>query len=200
MKIYLTALLVPFMMGSALAAPSFKVLSIGDGDTLRLTSEDGIKTVRLACIDAPERAQVPYGEKSRKALQGLLPLGSTVGIRPITTDRYGREIAEVFVGARNINLQMVASGDAFIYRAFLKNCDKASYQQAENSAKAKKLGVWSTLGGIVKPWDWRHSSNKKSRYSCKSLSKEEALQLYGQGHTYLDKNNDGIPCNNRNND
>ena len=33
-------------------------------------------TVRLACIDAPESAQAPFGQKSRQYLQQRLPIGS----------------------------------------------------------------------------------------------------------------------------
>ena len=39
------------------------VLSIGDGDTIRVRQAGKALTVRLACIDAPESAQTPYGQK-----------------------------------------------------------------------------------------------------------------------------------------
>ena len=35
------------------------VLSIGDGDTIRVRQAGKALTVRLACIDAPENAQAP---------------------------------------------------------------------------------------------------------------------------------------------
>ena len=55
------------------------VISIGDGDTIRV-QQDGRKiTVRLACIDAPEMAQ-----------QLRVPIGSEVRLDVKTTDRYGR--------------------------------------------------------------------------------------------------------------
>jgi len=52
------------------AAAELKVLSIGDGDTIRVTTPTGTKktTVRLACIDAPETSQAPYGNAARLAL------------------------------------------------------------------------------------------------------------------------------------
>jgi endonuclease YncB( thermonuclease family) len=37
------------------------VLSIGDGDTIRVRINGKPNTVRLACIDAPETAQSPMG-------------------------------------------------------------------------------------------------------------------------------------------
>ena len=35
-------------------------------------------TVRLACIDAPETAQAPYGQQARAYLQQRLPIGCPV--------------------------------------------------------------------------------------------------------------------------
>ncbi len=46
--------------GSAQALKG-EVLSIGDGDTIRVRQAGKAMTVRLACIDAPEMAQRPYG-------------------------------------------------------------------------------------------------------------------------------------------
>ncbi len=48
---------------TTVAAAELKVLSIGDGDTIRVTGPGGVNktTVRLACIDAPEISQAPYG-------------------------------------------------------------------------------------------------------------------------------------------
>jgi endonuclease YncB( thermonuclease family) len=81
----LLALLV--LAGPAGAA---SVLSVGDGDTIRVMEGSQRLTIRLACIDAPETAQRPYGAASRQFLQQLLPLGSTVSLRIQTRDRYGR--------------------------------------------------------------------------------------------------------------
>lgn len=45
------------------------VLSIGDGDTIRVRQGGRPITVRLACIDAPEMAQQPYGQRACDYLQ-----------------------------------------------------------------------------------------------------------------------------------
>ena len=76
------------------------MLSIGDGDTIRVTSPSGAgkTTVRLACIDAPETSQIPYGNDARQALQADLPIGTEVSLRTKATDRYGRTVAEVLKG------------------------------------------------------------------------------------------------------
>lgn len=63
---------------TTVAAAEYKVVSVGDGDTIRVSSPSGRNktTVRLACIDAPETSQAPYGNDARRALQGELAIGT----------------------------------------------------------------------------------------------------------------------------
>ena len=192
------------------------VLSVGDGDTVRVMEGSQRLTIRLACIDAPETAQRPYGAASRQLLQQLLPLGSTVSLRIQTRDRYGRTVAEVFRDGRSVNLAMVSSGQAFAYRKYLAACDSRAYLGAETEAQRQRRGVWSVPGGIQKPWDWRHGTKSSAtaplatplgapgtgsaavvghRYKCKEIgSYARAQELLKEGHTYLDRNGDGIAC------
>ena len=100
--------------GSAQAL-KVEVLSIGDGDTIRVRQGGRAITVRLACIDAPETAQRPYGQQARSTLQQRLPIGREVTLEIKTTDRYGRSVAEVFSDI-NINLAMVEDGQAYPLR------------------------------------------------------------------------------------
>ena len=60
----LTALAWP--AGVAAQGVKATVLSIGDGDTIRVRQAGKTLTVRLACIDAPESAQTPYGQRARE--------------------------------------------------------------------------------------------------------------------------------------
>ena len=95
-------------------AHSASVLSIGDGDTITVTEGSKRIKVRLACVDAPETSQSPYGMEARRALQGLLPIGSQVTLMTKATDRYGRSVAEVLKGSTTINQSVVGSGHAFV--------------------------------------------------------------------------------------
>lgn len=74
------------------------VLSVGDGDTLRVAYGSLELTIRLACIDAPETAQSPYGAAARQHLQQLTPVGAVVTLKPQMMDRYGRTVAELLEG------------------------------------------------------------------------------------------------------
>lgn len=189
-----------------LAAP-VTVLSIGDGDTITVSDGGRRVTVRLACIDAPETAQTPYGGKTRSALQALAPVGSSVTIQGSKKDRYGRTVAEVLRGNAIINLELVRRGDAFVYRQYLAGCDRNAYLSAEKQAESRRLGVWSVTGGITRPWDWRHGGGSRpttakpsatpasGRYRCKDIgSWAKAQELLKQGHHYLDGGGDGEAC------
>ena len=104
-----------------------------DGDTCTTTDAE---KVRLACIDAPEIKNRPRlratkmrstaydnssSERSAENLRALV-LGRLVGIRRITTDRYGRTIAELFVDSRNVGQQQVANGHALISQRYSSLC------------------------------------------------------------------------------
>ena len=182
------------------AATEFKVLSVGDGDTIRVSSPSGTgkTTVRLACIDAPENNQNPYGNDARQALQEHLPIGTEISLRTKATDRFGRTVAEVLKGTNNINQELVATGAAFVYWQYIDGCDRETYSRLENEARLKSLGIWAVPGGIQRPWDYRRgrkSGSGGSRYRCKEVeSWSRAQELLKQGHSYLDRDGDGEAC------
>jgi endonuclease YncB( thermonuclease family) len=113
-----------------------------------------LATVRLACIDAPEMTQAPYGAQARSYLHSRLQVGTTVTLQPKTVDRYGRTVAEV-IGEINLGLAMVEDGQAFAYRKYLGQCDAREYLDAEFRASRHRYGVWQVPGGIIRPWDLR---------------------------------------------
>ncbi len=156
-EVLLTTLLALSLLPAALAGPDGRatatVVSIGDGDTIRVIEGGKRITVRLACIDAPELAQAPYGEQARNYLQSRLKIGSKVHLLSQTVDRYGRTVAEV-IGEVNLNLAMVEDGMAFAYLKYLGQCDEKAYLDAEFRASRRRYGVWQVPGGITRPWDF----------------------------------------------
>lgn len=81
--------------GTALAERG-RVFSVGDGDTLSVTEGMSRRTIRVACIDAPEMAQGPNGTEARAALLAMAPVGSSVTVKGGERDRYGRTVAEIW--------------------------------------------------------------------------------------------------------
>jgi endonuclease YncB( thermonuclease family) len=82
-------------------------------------------------------------------------------LRPQTTDRYGRTVAEVIAGGRNVNLEMVRAGAAFVYRQYLSDCDGAAYEAAEQQAQQYRQGVWRWDQEPERPWDFRRRSRNR---------------------------------------
>ena len=179
------------------------VVSVGDGDTVRVSEGSKRITVRLACIDAPETSQRPWGARSKALLRQLTPVGSEVSLRVQTTDRYGRTVAELLNRRGNVNQLMVGAGQAFAYRRYLRQCDSQRYLQLENEAQRQGTGVWSVgPSGITRPWDYRRgrrnsasTSGSPRRYRCKDIgSWRQAQELLAEGHRYLDGDGDGEAC------
>ena len=111
----------------SLPASGSTIISVGDGDTIRISDGSEKLTVRLACIDAPEMSQDPYGERSRDFLRNMLPIGTKVTLRIQTIDRYGRSVAEVFTKRGNINESIIEQGHGFVYRRYLSKCNGSRY-------------------------------------------------------------------------
>ena len=90
-----------------------------------VTTTEGEK-IRLACIDSPElrggRADPIPAKAAREFLNGEIK-GSTLNIRRITKDRYGRTVAELFKGPVNIQEQLVEKGFARIYERYRSQCE-----------------------------------------------------------------------------
>ena len=145
---------------SGLISGPVTLVSVGDGDTVRVTSRQGEKvTIRLACIDAPETSQGTSGKWSTQTLKGLIE-GKSISLKPQVKDRYGRTVAEIYIGNRNINLQMVQVGAAYVYRQYLRQCDRDSYLLAEDTATKKGLGVWGPYKPAQVPWEYRRSRRR----------------------------------------
>jgi micrococcal nuclease len=192
---------------------------VGDGDTIRVkTLDQKTLTTRLACIDAAEMAQKPYGEAAANRLKALLPFGQVVTLAISDTDRYGRSVAKVYVGNQSINMAMVQEGQAVVYRQYLNACPelKERLLSAEASAKSHRLGIWAQANPVM-PWEYRHSGQKTTvpkplptsqpnplaspakNYNCKDFKTQaEAQQVLnmtpGRDPYRLDRDGDGIAC------
>ena len=115
---------VLLLQQAALSETSEEVVitSCYDGDTC--TSSTGEK-IRLACIDTPElrgKSADPVPAKEARDYLRELVVGRKVTIRRITSDRYGRTVAELFIDGSNVQQQLVASGHASIYWHYADQC------------------------------------------------------------------------------
>ncbi|MBX9838319.1 MAG: thermonuclease family protein [Silvanigrellaceae bacterium] len=139
----------------------YKVLKCHDGDTCQVLSSDNMKLkIRLIGIDAPEvtnrknKVNQPYGLESKDFINNLIK-GKSVTLKNYATDPFGRSLSEIFLEKLNVNLKMVDSGMAEVYKGKMdKNFDVTPYLEAEKKAKKEKIGIWS-LPNYQSPKDFR---------------------------------------------
>ena len=115
------------------------VSEVTDGDTIKLQSGE---KVRLIGINTPETGQYYSSEaknKLKEFVQGkIIKLEKDVS----DADRYGRLLRYVYVDDLFVNLEMIRLGyaEAYKYPPDVKYSNL--FEEAENEAKAKSLGIW----------------------------------------------------------
>lgn len=161
--LFLTALVI-FLAAASHAAPlrtvTATITKISDGDTVQAITPEGTKLkVRLYGIDAPEMPKgkipgEPFGNDSREYLASLVS-HQTVQVEIRDIDRYRRMVAVLWIGERNVNLEMLSAGMAEAYSEYLKQPYRAPFLQAEQTAKAQGKGIWSKGNSYERPSQFR---------------------------------------------
>jgi micrococcal nuclease len=97
-------------------------------------------------------------------------------VRSIERDRYGRTVAELFLGNQSVNLMMVADGQAVVYPQYLNGCSetKEQYIAVESIAKAQKLGFWNQDNPVM-PWDYRRGKRLDNRPTTSASPRPQPL-------------------------
>ena len=135
-----------------------KVVGIKDGDTVVvLDSLNNQITLRLAEVDCPEKGQA-FG-KNAKQFTSEVVFGKTVTFYRTGKDRYKRTIAKIFYDHNKyLSEEIIKAGFGWWYFKASKNID---LQKLQDTAKAKKLGLWMDKNA-VSPWEYRKSRRKKN--------------------------------------
>ena len=121
-----------------------EVIRVVDGDSLIVRLNGIPQQIRLACVDAPEIGQYPYGRLAMNAFRGLIPADSAITIYPIKKDRYGRTVAHVSTpGGVDVAGELVRKGLVFVYTRYLSDCDGPNLLLLESQARDFKQGIWS---------------------------------------------------------
>lgn len=136
------------------------VVSIADGDTITVLDANRQQhKIRLSGIDAPEKAQ-PFGDRSKQNLANMV-FNKTVSVEWNKLDRYGRTVGKVMVSGVDANLELIKSGMAWWYEKYRNEqsaSDQRIYEQAEQQARARRVGLWRDANPMP-PWEFRHSKD-----------------------------------------
>jgi len=125
-----------------------------DGDTLVLA--DG-RHVRFIGIDAMElghdgRQDQAYAAAARDRLKRLISQGGgklRLRIGSEAYDEHGRTLAYLFVGNRDLGLQLIREGLAVLVAVPPDLAHLPCYQDAEAQARNHHLGIWSQTSPLV---------------------------------------------------
>lgn len=132
-----------------------QVIGISDGDTLTVLHDRRPVRIRLANIDAPEKAQA-FGERSKQSLSDLC-YGKDATYQTVDVDQYGRTVAVVTCNGVNVNQAQVARGMAWVYTRYNQD---GSLPSVEARARQAKVGLWSE-SAPTPPWLFRRESTAR---------------------------------------
>jgi micrococcal nuclease len=112
-----TPALQPRPHGERVSVPA-SAIQVDDGDTFTIRWPDGVETVRVLAVDAPETAHLPhdipyaqpFGPEARAFAEGAIAATTRIELlRASTLDPYGRTLGYVFLGQRNYSAMIVAA-------------------------------------------------------------------------------------------
>jgi endonuclease YncB( thermonuclease family) len=134
------------------AGESARVLSVTDGDTIRVLLDGESVPVRYLGVNTPERDEPCYAAAT--GANAALVAGQTVTLvrDRSDTDRFGRLLRYVYVGDVLVNRELVRGGYAEVV---LYAPDRAHYDEfraLEAAAAAQGLGCHPS--GIFDDGDW----------------------------------------------
>lgn len=144
------------------------VKTVYDGDTLVLVGPGvGRLKVRLYGIDAPETRKPdspgqPYSSQSKRVLMYKV-LGREITAELMDHDQYGRAVAVVRLGGRDINAEMLAEGQAWAYRRYLSGEYAVTYPRLEERARRQHRGLWRD-NNPQPPWEFKHPGSGRKRH------------------------------------
>ena len=133
---------------------------VTDGDTIiindiriRFTGSDAPESYFFGktqtCLDGKDR-EWECGNAATQKLKDLIN-NQTVRCTDEGQDRYGRTLGICYVGAMDLQAEMVKSGMAV---AYLRYSDR--YEKEQNYAKKVKAGMWA--GEFKQPEVWRREN------------------------------------------
>ncbi|MDO8925376.1 MAG: thermonuclease family protein [Sideroxyarcus sp.] len=170
------------------------VVGVLDGDTILVRHEGKTAKVRLANIDAPEKAQ-PFGKQARLSLRELV-YKKQVQIEGRAVDQYGRIVALVSAEGLDVNREQLKRGMAWAAEGWRQSrraptgvplAGEYSYRHSDESyialqseAQQAQRGLWAAPDPQA-PWQWRRQHPwKKPSVQQKSFSelREVPVMLY----------------------
>ena len=182
-----------------------EVVSVMDGDTMKVKYNGKTKKVRYLLVDAPEMyhkklGEQPFGREAQRRNREILNHAKEVTLEFDVggkEDKYGRLLAYVYADGKSVQEQLIREGlvrVGYIYEPNTKYVDK--YKEIQEEAKKAERGIWQYNGyatdrgfntSVVKNW-------KPGEDSTKGTSNNSSF-VNNQSQNEGDHVNTGATCN-----
>ncbi len=132
--------------------------TIYDGDTVKVKEGNEIKTIRFACVDAPELEQL-YGIESRDYLRSIIAENNyRINLEEVTKDRYGRMVGVLYLeNCKSVQELQVLNGWVYPYERYKDDCPIwTTITQNEAIAVNNRVNLYGK--NLTKPWEWRRQN------------------------------------------
>ena len=129
----------------------YDVVSVVDGDTIRIRYNGEETPLRLIGVDTPEtvdsRTTVEcFGKEASEYLKELLT-GKKVRIEADSTqsdrDKYNRLLRYVYLDGEDVGLKIISGGYGHEYTYNVPYVKQATYKEAQTEASDNKRGLWA---------------------------------------------------------
>ncbi|MFZ0445846.1 MAG: thermonuclease family protein [Bacillus sp. (in: firmicutes)] len=127
-----------------------EVVSITDGDTIKVRINDRVEAVRFLLVDTPETShprlgEQPFGQEAKAFTKQMLE-GETVQLEKDVSDRdkYNRLLYYLYVDGKSVQEELLRNGlarVAYVYVPNTKYVDR--YYEIQKEAQKKGVGIWS---------------------------------------------------------
>ncbi|MED4727042.1 thermonuclease family protein [Aneurinibacillus migulanus] len=128
-----------------------KIISVTDGDTIKVELNGKKETVRLLLVDTPEtkhpsKPVQPFGPEASAFAKKMLKEGKEVQIEIDVSerDKYGRLLAYLWVDGKMFNEMLLEKGlarVAYVYPPNVKYVDQ--FRAIQKKAQTAGVGIWS---------------------------------------------------------
>lgn len=128
-----------------------KIISVTDGDTMKVELNGKKETVRLLLVDTPEtkhpsKPVQPFGPEASAFAKKMLKEGKEVQIEIDVSerDKYGRLLAYLWVDGKMFNGMLLEKGlarVAYVYPPNIKYVDQ--FRAIQKKAQTAGVGIWS---------------------------------------------------------
>jgi len=158
-----------------------KVVSVVDGDTIKVLVDNKVETVRIVGIDTPETVHPSkpvecFGLEASNHAKKLL---TNTYVNLVTddtqgeTDKYGRRLAYVILeDGRDFGEEMIKGGYAYEYTYNLPYRHQTKYKSAQTLAKTNGVGLWAedACENFAKDKTSRPSANNLNQNNFQSVN------------------------------